>query len=45
MRFSETPITHEVPSPALGQHIDKILRKVLKKRDAEIAKLKESGVV
>jgi crotonobetainyl-CoA:carnitine CoA-transferase CaiB-like acyl-CoA transferase len=45
MRFSETPLKHEVPPPALGQHTDEILRGVLKKTDAEIAKLKEGGVV
>src|SRR3990170_1667392 len=43
MRFSETPLKHEVPPPALGQHTDEILRSVLKKSDAEIAKLKEGG--
>ncbi len=45
MRFSETPIKHEVPPPALGQHTDEILRGVLKKSDAEITKLKADGVV
>jgi formyl-CoA transferase len=45
MRFSETPIRHEVPPPTLGQHTDEILRGVLKKSDAEIAKLKAEGVV
>ena len=45
MRFSETPIKHEVPPPALGQHTDEILRGMLKKSAAEIAKLKEGGVV
>jgi len=45
MRFSGTPIKHEVPPPALGQHTDEILRKSLKKSDAEIAKLKADGVV
>jgi glutaryl-CoA transferase len=45
MRFSETPIKHEMPPPALGQHTDEILSGVLKKSDAEIAKLKEEGVV
>jgi crotonobetainyl-CoA:carnitine CoA-transferase CaiB-like acyl-CoA transferase len=45
MRFSGTPIKHEVPPPALGQHTDEILRKSLHKSDAEIAKLKADGVV
>lgn len=45
MRFSETLIKHEVLPPALGRHTDDILRNVLKKRDAVIAKLKEEGVV
>ena len=45
MRFSGTPLKHEVPPPALGQHTEEILRSVLKKGDAEIAKLKEGGVV
>ncbi len=45
MRFSGTPLKHEVPPPALGQHTDEILRKTLKKSDAEIAKLKADGVV
>ena len=45
MHFSETPLRYEVPPPALGQHTDEILRGVLKKSDAEIAKLKEDGVV
>ena len=45
MRFSETPLKHEVPPPALGQHTDEILRSVLKKSAAEIAKLRTAGVV
>ncbi len=45
MRFSATPLKHEVPPPALGQHTDEILRGVLKKGDAEIARLKADGVV
>jgi crotonobetainyl-CoA:carnitine CoA-transferase CaiB-like acyl-CoA transferase len=45
MRFSDTPIKHEVPPPALGQHTDEILRGVLKMKDAEIEKLRGKGVV
>ncbi|MDB5809591.1 MAG: hypothetical protein JWN94_1713 [Betaproteobacteria bacterium] len=45
MRFSGTPIKHEVPPPALGQHTDEILRGVLNKSDADIAKLKSTGIV
>ena len=45
MRFSETPIKHEIPPPVLGQHTDEILRGVLKKDDAEIARLKAGGIV
>lgn len=45
MRFSETPVKHEIPPPAVGQHTDEILRGVLKKSDAEIAALRSSGAV
>ena len=45
MRFSATPIKHEMPPPVLGQHSDEILRGVLNKSDAEIAALKANGIV
>ena len=45
MRFSETPLKHEVPPPVQVQRTDKILHGVLKKSDAGIAKLKDGGVV
>ena len=45
MKFSGTPIRHEVPPPALGQHTDEILRDVLNKSADDIAKLKAAGIV
>ncbi len=45
MKFSGTPIKHEIPPPVLGQHTDEILKGVLKKNEAEIAKLKAGGIV
>ena len=45
MRFSETPIRHEIPPPTVGQHTDEILRDVLKKSAADIAALRGDGVV
>ena len=45
MCFSETTIKHEVPPPVQGQDADEILREVLNKSDAEIAKLTGGGVV
>jgi formyl-CoA transferase len=45
MKFSGTPIKHEMPPPALGQHTNEILRAVLKKDAAEIANLKAAGIV
>ena len=45
MKFSGTPIRHEVPPPVLGQHTDEILREVLKKSAGEIAQLHASGIV
>ncbi len=45
MKFSGTPIKHEVPPPALGQHTDEILSGVLKRNEAEIARLKAAGII
>ncbi len=45
MRFSGTPLKHDMPPPVVGQHTDEILRKVLGKNDAEIAALKAAGAV
>ena len=43
MKFSGTPIRHEMPPPVLRQHTDEILSGVLKKNEAEITKLKAGG--
>ncbi|MFZ1910287.1 MAG: CaiB/BaiF CoA-transferase family protein [Burkholderiales bacterium] len=45
MRFSETPVEHNVPPPLLGEHTDEILHSVLGRSDAEIAKLRADGAV
>jgi formyl-CoA transferase len=45
MKFSATPITYEVPPPALGQHTQEILEKVLHKSEAEIAQLQSTGII
>ena len=45
MRFSETPIKHDIPPPAVGQHTDEILRDVLRKNAIEIAALRSGGIV
>jgi formyl-CoA transferase len=45
MKFSATPINYETPPPALGQHTQEILEKVLHKSAAQITQLKDSGIV
>jgi len=45
MRFSETPIEHGLPPPLLGQHTDEVLRGLLQKSDADIARLRAEGIV
>jgi formyl-CoA transferase len=45
MRFSETPVQHDVPPPTLGQHTDEVLRDLLKKNPSEIARLRSEGIV
>jgi crotonobetainyl-CoA:carnitine CoA-transferase CaiB-like acyl-CoA transferase len=45
MKFSGTPLQHDIPPPVVGQHTDEILRTVLKKTDAEITALKAAGAV
>jgi len=45
MRFSGTPIAYGLAPPALGQHTDEILRDTLGMSAAQIARLRENGVV
>jgi crotonobetainyl-CoA:carnitine CoA-transferase CaiB-like acyl-CoA transferase len=44
MRFSGTPVEYRSAPPVLGQHTDEVLR-LLKKTDAEIARLRTEGVI
>jgi formyl-CoA transferase len=45
MRFSATPVEHQLPPPLLGQHTDEVLRGLLGKSEAELARLRSEGVV
>ncbi len=45
IKFSATPITHEVPPPLLGEHTDAVLRAVLGMKDEEISALRKAGAV
>jgi formyl-CoA transferase len=45
MRFSETPVQHEVPPPTLGQHSDEVLRDLLGKSEAEISRLRSEAII
>jgi crotonobetainyl-CoA:carnitine CoA-transferase CaiB-like acyl-CoA transferase len=45
MRFSETPVQHDVPPPTLGQHTEEVLKDLLKKNPSEIARLRSEGIV
>jgi crotonobetainyl-CoA:carnitine CoA-transferase CaiB-like acyl-CoA transferase len=45
MRFSGTPLEHKTPPPLLGQHTDQVLKELLGKDAAEIARLREGGAI
>ena len=45
IRFSESPIEYDRPPPVLGQHTDEVLGDVIGIDAAEIAKLRDGGVV
>jgi crotonobetainyl-CoA:carnitine CoA-transferase CaiB-like acyl-CoA transferase len=45
MRFSGTPIEYRLAPPVLGQHTTEVLRELLGKSDAEIARLRAARVI
>jgi crotonobetainyl-CoA:carnitine CoA-transferase CaiB-like acyl-CoA transferase len=45
MRFSATPIEYRLAPPLLGEHTAQVLRGLLGKSDAEIARLRAAGVI
>src|SRR5207244_1691952 len=45
MRFSVTRIEYRLAPPLLGEHTDEVLRGLLGKSDAEIARLRAAGVI
>jgi len=45
MRFSGTALEYRLPPPVLGEHTDEVLRGLLGKSDAEIARLRAEGIL
>jgi crotonobetainyl-CoA:carnitine CoA-transferase CaiB-like acyl-CoA transferase len=45
MRFSGTPVEYRLAPPLLGEHTEEVLRRLLGKSEAEIARLRAAGVV
>jgi crotonobetainyl-CoA:carnitine CoA-transferase CaiB-like acyl-CoA transferase len=45
MRFSETPLEYRQAPPLLGQHTDQVLRELLGKSEAQVARLRADGVI
>jgi formyl-CoA transferase len=45
MKLSATPPRHDMPPPLLGQHTEEVLRDVLGHSAAQIAALREKGIV
>jgi crotonobetainyl-CoA:carnitine CoA-transferase CaiB-like acyl-CoA transferase len=45
IKFSRTPLAYDTPPPMLGQHTEEILRDLLNKSEAEVASLRQSGVI
>jgi crotonobetainyl-CoA:carnitine CoA-transferase CaiB-like acyl-CoA transferase len=45
VRLSETPVDYRIAPPMLGEHTHAVLRRLLGLEEAEIAGLRERGVV
>jgi crotonobetainyl-CoA:carnitine CoA-transferase CaiB-like acyl-CoA transferase len=45
LRFSETPVTYELPPPTLGQHTREVLNRILGLDDARIDALGARGII
>jgi formyl-CoA transferase len=45
MRFSATPVGYRGAPPVLGQHTDEVLRGLLGKSEAEVARLRAERVI
>lgn len=45
LRLSETPVAYHSAPPLLGQHTDTLLRNLLGMSDAQVAQLREAGVI
>ena len=45
MKFSGTPIVHELPPPTLGQHTDEILQSMLGMSAEDVAELRTAGAI
>ncbi len=45
IKYGETPIDYRLPPPRLGEHTDQVLNELLALSPAEIARLRETGVI
>jgi crotonobetainyl-CoA:carnitine CoA-transferase CaiB-like acyl-CoA transferase len=45
MRFSATPIEYRRAPPVLGEHTVEVLRGLLGKSEAEMARLRAAGII
>jgi formyl-CoA transferase len=45
IKYSRTPLNYDTPPPLLSQHTEDVLRDLLGKSDADIAALREAGII